>query len=81
MSTTTQTRCTVSTTRFQPVFGSILAMAIGLEQFRWLKLSAVLIAVGGALLMSASDLSSGGSATGLLVLLAGALSMSVFYIL
>jgi len=56
-------------------------MAIGLEQFRWLKLSAVLIAVGGALLMSASDLSSGGSATGLLVLLAGALSMSVFYIL
>mmetsp|Transcript_721 Transcript_721/g.2068 ORF Transcript_721/g.2068 Transcript_721/m.2068 type:complete len:384 (+) Transcript_721:138-1289(+) len=70
------------TTRFQPVFGSLIAMLIGLEQFRGLKLASVLLAVGGALMMSAADLQKGGAElSGVLVLLAGALSMSLFYIL
>lgn len=70
-----------ATTRFQPVFGALLAMAIGLEQFRTLKLVSVLMAVGGALLMSASNFSSTSKLTGLIALLCGALSMSLFYIL
>ena len=36
----------------RPVFGSLIAMTIGLEPFIGLKIVAVLLAVGGAMLMT-----------------------------
>eukprot|EP00039_Didymoeca_costata_P000445 m.45563 g.45563 ORF g.45563 m.45563 type:complete len:384 (+) comp10265_c0_seq1:172-1323(+) len=70
------------TTRFQPVFGSLIAMFIGLERFLWMKVLAVALAVGGALILTIDDILKGAKGvTGILVLLAGALSMSFFYVL
>lgn len=78
------------TTRFQPVFGALVAMAIGLERFLWLKMLAVALSVGGALMMGWSDLTGGGGSgaaggeqrsLGVALLLGGALSMSMYYIL
>ena len=42
--------------RFQPVFGSMIAMLIGLEHFQWIKVIAVLFAVGGAIMMMGDSL-------------------------
>ena len=88
-----QTLATV-TTRFQPVFGALIAMFIGLERFLWFKIIAVAIATGGALIMCADVLLEGHEnttttasahtqhrSTGILFLCLGALSMSVFYVL
>jgi len=52
---TTQTVATV-TTRFQPVFGSMIAMLIGLEHFKWIKVASVLLAVAGAIMMMGDSL-------------------------